>query len=89
MRMNELTLSEREFLDKVQKLSLTYNKDEDKSLWNVCNAYLTGKIKDDFLSLPDKEIEKILKEINGYSTEEVKSAKKSSKPKKQSSSALF
>ena len=66
LRMNELTQSEREFLDKVQLRSKKYNNDESKSLWNVCNAYLSGKIKDNFLSLPDDEIESVLMEINDF-----------------------
>lgn len=65
MRMNELSLSEREFLDKVNEVNLRYCKDPDISLWNVCKGYLTGKIKSDFLDLPKDEIEKVLAELNG------------------------
>lgn len=65
MRMNELTQSEREFLDKVNEVNLRYCEDPDISLWNVCKGYLTGKIKNDFLDLPEDEIEKVLSELNG------------------------
>ena len=65
MRMNELTQSEREFLDDVNQVNLQYCKDPDISLWNVCKGYLTGKIKNDFLDLPSDEIEKVLAELNG------------------------
>ena len=65
MRMNELTESERGFLDEVNKVNLQYCKDPDISLWNVCKGYLTGKIKNDFLDLPSDEIEKVLAELNG------------------------
>lgn len=65
MRMNELTESERGFLDKVNEVNLRYCDDHDISLWNVCKGYLTGKIKSDFLDLPKNEIEKVLAELNG------------------------
>lgn len=65
MRMNELTQSEREFLDEVNEVNLRYCKDADISLWNVCKGYLTGKIKNDFLDLPEDEIEKVLSSLNG------------------------
>ena len=65
MRMNELTQSEREFIDEVNKVNLQYCKDPDISLWNVCKGYLTGKIKNDFLDLPSDEIESVLAELNG------------------------
>lgn len=65
MRMNELTQSEREFLDRVNEVNQKYCSDKDVSLWNVCKGYLTGKIKDDFLDLPEEEIEKVLAELNG------------------------
>lgn len=65
MRMNELTQSEREFPDKVNEVNLRYCRDADISLWNVCKGYLTGKIKSDFLDLPENEIKEILSELNG------------------------
>lgn len=78
MRMNELTQSEREFLDKVNEVNLRYCEDVDVSLWNVCKGYLTGKIKNDFLDLPEDEIEKVLSELNGDLQTKNKSVKEHS-----------
>ena len=78
MRMNELTDSERGFLDEVNAVNLQYCKDPDVSLWNVCKGYLTGKIKNDFLDLPSDEIEKILAELNGELHVQKVSVKKTS-----------
>ena len=64
MRMNELTIEERRLLDKLNKINRRFEPDETKSLWNVCKAYLSGKIKASILDLPKTEIIKILKEIN-------------------------
>lgn len=63
-RMNELTIEERGLLDKLNKINRRFEPDENKSLWNVCKAYLSGKIKASILDLPKNEIIKILKEIN-------------------------
>ena len=62
-RMNELTVEERGLLDKLNKINRRFEPDEIKSLWNVCKAYLSGKIKASILDLPKDEIIKILKEI--------------------------
>lgn len=78
MRMNELTDSERGFLDEVNQVNLNYCKDPDISLWNVCKGYLTGKIKNDFLDLPKEEIEKVLAELNGELHVQKVSVKKTS-----------
>ena len=64
MRMNELTLEERSLLDKLNKINKKFESDENKSLCNVCKAYLSGKIKFNILELPKSEILEILKEIN-------------------------
>ena len=64
MRMNELTQEEREALDKLNKMNQKFEPNKQKSLWNVCKAYLNGKFKIDILDLDKREIEKILKEIN-------------------------
>ena len=65
MRMNELTQSEREFLDKVNEVNLRCCKDADISLWNVCKGYLD-------------EIEKVLSELNGDLQTKNKSVKEHS-----------
>ena len=64
MRMNELTLEERGLLDKLNKINRRFELDEAKSLWNVCKAYLSGKIKASILDLPKPEIIEILKGVN-------------------------
>ena len=64
MRMNELTQEERIALDKLNKINQKFEPDKQKSLWNVCKAYLNGKFKMDILDLDRREIEKILKELN-------------------------
>ena len=64
MRMNELTLSERDMLDKLNAINKKLEKNETQSLWNVCWGYLHGKFKDNILNEDDKTIKKILKEIN-------------------------
>ena len=63
-RMNELTLEERGLLDKLNKINRRFEPDERKSLWNVCKAYLSGKIKASILDLPKPEIIEILKGVN-------------------------
>ena len=69
--MNELTQSEREFLDEVNEVNKKYCPDADTSLWNVCKGYLNGKIRSNFLDLPENEIKEILCELNGIKPEEV------------------
>ena len=64
MRMNELTLEERGLLDKLNKINRRFEPDEIKCLWNVCKAYLSGKIKASILDLPKPEIIEILRGIN-------------------------
>lgn len=64
MRMNELTDSEREFLDEVNNYNKKFCKDHQQSLANVCYGYLNKKFNSDLLCLPEDEIEKILKECN-------------------------
>lgn len=63
-RVNELTLQERILIDKLNKINRRFEPDENKSLWNVCKAYLSGAISLNILDLPKNEIIKILKEIN-------------------------
>ena len=77
IRMNELTQSEREFLDEVNEINKKYCPDADTSLWNVCKGYLSGKIRSDFLALPEEEIKATLKELNGKDFIEKKTIKKS------------
>ena len=64
MQMNELTFEERGLLDKLNKINRRFEPDESKSLWNVCRAYLSGKISPNVLDLPKSEIIEILKDIN-------------------------
>lgn len=64
IRMNELTLQELEALDKLNKMNQKFEKNKEKSLWNVCNAYLNGRFSLNILNEEQSEINKILKEIN-------------------------
>lgn len=64
VRMNELTIQERDALDELNRINQKFEKDKEKSLWNVCEAYLQGKFSLNILNLDQKEIEAILKEIN-------------------------
>lgn len=64
LRMNELTLQELEALDKLNKMNQKFEKNKEKSLWNVCNAYLNGRFSLNILNEEQSEINKILKEIN-------------------------
>ena len=43
MRMCELSLSERDMLDRLNNINQKYEKDETQSLWNVCWGYLHDK----------------------------------------------
>ena len=64
MRMCELSLSERNMLDKLNVINQKYEKDETQSLWNVCWGYLHNKFNSNVLNETDSEIEKILLSIN-------------------------
>lgn len=64
MRMNELSLDERDLIDKLNKINKRIVDDDNISLWNVAKAYLNNRIPRDILDLPKNEILKILKEIN-------------------------
>lgn len=64
MKMNELTLSERITLDKLNAINLEIESDEAQSLSNVCWGYLNHKFDESLLSEPKAEIKKKLKHIN-------------------------
>ena len=64
MNMCELTLQERELLDKVNEINLKLVKNESQSLWNVCWGYLKKKFDDRILNKSDKEIKDILIAVN-------------------------
>ncbi len=64
MKMCELSLSERDMLDKLNKINQKYEKNETQSLWNVCWGYLHNKFNSNILNETDSEIEKILKLVN-------------------------
>lgn len=64
MRMNELSLSEREMLDKVNKINQKYEKNEIQCLWNVCWGYLHNKFNSNILNETETEIKKILLLVN-------------------------
>jgi len=64
MRMCELSLSERDMLDKLNKINQKYEKNETQSLWNVCWGYLHNKFNSNILNETDSEIKKILLLIN-------------------------
>lgn len=63
-RMNELTIEERDCLDKLNKINQKFEKDKQKSLWNVCKGYLNKKFSLNILNESQSEIDKILKELN-------------------------
>ena len=67
MRMNELTDSERDFLDRVNIVNQKYCKDPEQSLWNVCKGYLNGEFNSHLLDFTDSEIESILRKVNSNS----------------------
>lgn len=69
MHMSELTVQEREFLDKVNAANRKFCKDEQKSLWNVCKGYLNRIFTDDLLDLPEIESKPIFLKINGIESE--------------------
>lgn len=64
MRMCELSLSERDMLDKLNEINKKYEKNETQSLWNVCWGYLHNKFNSNILNETDSEIKKILLLIN-------------------------
>ena len=64
MRMCELSLSERNILDKLNVINQKYEKDETQSLWNVCWGYLHNKFNSNILNETDLEIKKILLSVN-------------------------
>jgi hypothetical protein len=64
MRMCELSLSERDMLDKLNEINKKYEKNETQSLWNVCWGYLHNKFNSNILNKTDSEIKKILLLIN-------------------------
>ena len=64
MRMCELSLSERDMLDKLNDINKKYEKNENQSLWNVCWGYLHNKFNSNILNETDLEIKKILLLVN-------------------------
>ena len=62
--MCELSLSERDMLDKLNEINKKYEKNETQSLWNVCWGYLHNKFNSNILNETDSEIKKILLLIN-------------------------
>lgn len=64
MRMCELSLSERDMLDKLNEINKKYEKNEIQSLWNICWGYLHNKFNSNILNETDSEIKKILLLIN-------------------------
>ena len=64
MRMCELSLSERDMLDKLNEINKKYEKNETQSLWNVCWGYLHNKFNSNILNKTDSEIKKILLLVN-------------------------
>jgi len=64
MRMNELSLDERDLIDKLNKINKRIVGDDNISLWNVAKAYLNNRIPRDILDSTKDEIIAVLKEIN-------------------------
>ena len=64
MRLCELTMSERELLDKINSINLELEKSQVQSLANVVWAYLHEKIDKSLFTSSKTEIKKKLKEIN-------------------------
>lgn len=64
MRMNELSLDERDLIDKLNKINKRIVGDDNISLWNVAKAYLNNRIPRDILDRTKDEIIAILKEVN-------------------------
>ena len=64
MRLCEVTMSERESLDKINSINLELEKSQVQSLANVVWAYLHEKIDKSLFTSSKTEIKKKLKEIN-------------------------
>lgn len=64
MRLCELTMSERESLDKINSINLELEKSQVQSLANIVWAYLHEKIDKSLFTSSKTEIKKKLKEIN-------------------------
>lgn len=64
MKMCELTLSQREALDKLNAINIELESNQAQSLSNVCWGYLNHKFDESLLSEPKTEIKKKLKQIN-------------------------
>lgn len=64
MRLCELTMSERESLDKINTINLELEKSQVQSLANIVWAYLHEKIDKSLFTSSKTEIKKKLKEIN-------------------------
>ena len=64
MRMNELSLDERDLIDKLNKINKRIVGDDDISLWNVAKAYLNNRIPRDILDRTKDEIIAVLKGVN-------------------------
>ena len=64
MRMNELSLDERDLIDKLNKINKRIVGDDNISLRNVAKAYLNNKIPKDILDRTKDEIIAVLKDVN-------------------------
>ena len=64
MRMNELSLDERDLIDKLNKINKRIVGDDNISLWNVAKAYWNNRIPRDILDRTKDEIIAVLKEVN-------------------------
>ena len=64
MRMNELSLDERDLIDKLNKRNKRIVGDDNISLWNVAKAYLNNRIPRDILDRTKDEISAVLKEVD-------------------------
>ena len=64
MRMNELSLDERDLIDKLNKINKRIVGDDNISLWNVAKAYLNNRIPKDILDRTKDEIIAVLKDVN-------------------------
>ena len=64
MRMNELSLDERDLIDKLNKINKRIVGDDNISLWNVAKAYLNNRIPRDILDRTKDEIIAVLKDVN-------------------------
>ena len=64
MRMNELSLDERDLIDKLNKINKRIVGDDNISLWNVAKAYLNNRIPRHILDRTKDEIIAFLKEVN-------------------------